>query len=139
MAQGLENLTGKIQRRKKRYQIYMLITVVALMLAGLTGYIIYGPTEPGFNSIQSSLFLTFAILLLFLVPTRDMRRAEAIINLASEHGGSLQAETVRKRLGLPDEKAVALLDWMVKQKMAEKREKTDRWVFPELRKSRDKK
>ncbi|MHA2140139.1 MAG: hypothetical protein ACXADC_05805 [Candidatus Thorarchaeota archaeon] len=138
MAQGLETLTGKIRRRKKRYQVFAVITVAALALAGFTGYLIYGPTEPGFNSIQSSLFLTFAILLLFLVPTRDMRRAEAIINLASEHGGSLQVETVRKRMGLPDEKAEALLDWMVKQKMAEKRERTDRWVFPELRRIREK-
>ncbi|KXH76574.1 MAG: hypothetical protein AM326_02265 [Candidatus Thorarchaeota archaeon SMTZ-45] len=139
MSQGLELLTGKIRRRRRRYQIFAVITIVALVLAGITGFLIYGATEPGFSSVQSSLFLTFAILLLFLIPTRDMRRAEAIINLAAEHGGTLDVETVRKKLGLPDEKAEALLDWMIKQKMAEKREQTDRWVFPELRKGRDRK
>ncbi|MFX1368296.1 MAG: hypothetical protein ACFFAY_06850 [Promethearchaeota archaeon] len=137
MPEGLELLTGKIRRRRKRYQIFAVIIVIALVLTGLTGFLIYGATEPGFSSLQSSLFLTFAILLLFLIPTRDMRRAESIISLAAEHGGSLQVETVRKKLGLPDAKSVALLDWMVKQKMAEKREQTERWVFPELRKKRD--
>ncbi|MFW9912111.1 MAG: hypothetical protein ACFFEU_06555 [Candidatus Thorarchaeota archaeon] len=134
MSQGLELLTGKIQRRRRRYQIFAVITIIALVLAGLTGFMIYGATEPGFSSLQSSLFLTFAILLLFLIPTRDMRRADAIIRLAAEQGGIMQVETARKKLGLPDEKAEALLDWMVKQKMAEKREQTDRYVFPELRK-----
>ncbi|MFX0107431.1 MAG: hypothetical protein ACFE7R_04040 [Candidatus Hodarchaeota archaeon] len=138
MSQGLELLTGKIRRRRRRYQIFAVIIIFALVLTGITGFMIYGATEPGFSSLQSSLFLTFAILLLFLIPTRDMRRAESIIRLAAEHGGSLQVETVRKKLGLPDEKTLALLGWMEKQKMAEKREMTERWVFPELRKSRKK-
>ncbi len=137
MPEGLELLTGKIRRRRKRYQIFAVIIIIALILTGLTGFLIYGATEPGFSSLQSSLFLTFAILLLFLIPTRDMRRAESIIILAAELGGTIQVEVIRKRLGLPDQKSVALLDWMVKQRMAEKREQTDRWVFPELRKKRD--
>jgi len=76
------------------------------------------------------------MMLLFLVPTRDMRRAEAIIVIASEHGGTLKVDMVRQETGLPENKIVQLLDWMVKQGMAEKREQTNRWVFPELRRDR---
>jgi MFS family permease len=136
MSQGLELLTGKVRRRRYRYYTFAIITTVALALAGIVGYMIYGATEQGWASIQSSLFLTFALLLLFLVPTRDMRRAEAIIILASEHGGTLKVDTIRQKLGLPEDKIVQLLGWMVKQKMAEKREQTDRWVFPEMRRGR---
>ncbi|MFX1482144.1 MAG: hypothetical protein ACFFCP_03040 [Promethearchaeota archaeon] len=137
MSQGLEILTKKVRRRRYRYYTFGAITVIALVLAGIVGYIIYGPTEEGWAGVQSSLFLSFAIMLLFLVPTRDMRRAEAIIILASEHGGTLQVDTVRQELGLPEDKIKQLLDWMVKQKMAEKREQTDRWVFPEMRRKHE--
>ncbi|MFW9811054.1 MAG: hypothetical protein ACFFF9_01215 [Candidatus Thorarchaeota archaeon] len=137
MSKGLELLTGKVRRRRYRYYTFGIITIIALALAGLTGYMIYGATEAGWSAIQSSLFLSFAILLLFLVPTRDMRRAEAIIILASEHGGTLQVETIQQELGLPKDKGTQLLDWMVKQKMAEKREQTKRYVFPEMRRGRD--
>jgi MFS family permease len=137
MSQGLELLTGKIRRRRYRYYTFGAITIIALALAGITGYMIFGATDEGWTSVQSSLFLSFAILLLFLVPTRDMRRAEAIVVLASEHGGTLKVETVRQELGLPEDKILALLGWMKKQKMAEQREQTDRWVFPELRRGKD--
>ncbi|MFW9910704.1 MAG: hypothetical protein ACFFEF_19285, partial [Candidatus Thorarchaeota archaeon] len=135
MSQGLELLTGKVRRRRYRYYTFGIITIIALSLAGITGFMIFGATEEGWAGIQSSVFLSFAILLLFLIPTRDMRRAEAIITLASEHGGTLKVETIQKELLLPKDKILALLGWMVKQKMAEKREQTDRWVFPELRRS----
>jgi MFS family permease len=137
MSQGLELLTGKIRRRRYRYYTFGAITIIALALAGITGYMIFGATDEGWASVQSSLFLSFAILLLFLIPTRDMRRAEAIVILASEHGGTLKVETVRQELGLPVDKILALLGWMKKQKMAEQREQTDRWVFPELRRGKD--
>jgi MFS family permease len=137
MSQGLELLTGKVRRRRYRYYTFGIITIIALALAGITGFMIYGETEAGWASIQSSLFLSFAILLLFLVPTRDMRRVEAIIVLASEHGGTLKVETVRQELGLPEDKILALLGWMKKQKMVDQREQTDRWVFPELRRGRN--
>ncbi|MFQ5833228.1 MAG: hypothetical protein ACE5H4_11030 [Candidatus Thorarchaeota archaeon] len=137
MSSGLERLAGKVRRRRRRYYIFAVITVVALVLAGIVGYMIYGASEAGFAAVQSSLFLTFAVLLLFLIPTRDMRRIESIIYLASKHGGTLKIETIRKELRLPDEKSKALLGWMEKQKMAEEREQTGRWVFPELRRSRE--
>ena len=136
MSQGLDLLTGKVRRRRYRYYAFAIITTIALALAGIVGYMIYGPTEQGWASVQSSLFLTFAMMLLFLVPTRDMRRAEAIIVVASKHGGTLKVDTVRQETGLPENKIVQLLDWMVKQGMAEKREQTNRWVFPELRRDR---
>lgn len=135
MSQRLDSLTRKVRRRRYRYYSFAIITIVALGLAGLVGYIVYGPTEPGWASVQSSLFLSFAILLLFLVPTRDMRRAEAIIVLASDHGGTLKVDFIQQKLGLPEDKIVQLLGWMIKQKMVEKREQTDRYVFPELRRS----
>ncbi|MFW9786220.1 MAG: hypothetical protein ACFFE2_01715 [Candidatus Thorarchaeota archaeon] len=136
MTQGLELLTGKVRRRRYRYYAFAIITTIALALAGIVGFVIYGASEQGWASIQSSLFLTFALLLLFLVPTRDMRRAEAIIIIASNHGGTLKVSTVRQETGLPEAKVEQLLDWMVKQKMAEKREQTNRWVFPELRRGK---
>ncbi|MFW9910324.1 MAG: hypothetical protein ACFFEF_17350 [Candidatus Thorarchaeota archaeon] len=137
MTQGLELLTRKVRRRRYRYYTFGTITIIALVLAGIVGFAVYGATEAGWAGIQSSAFLSFAILLLFLVPTRDMRRAEAIIVIASKHGGTLKVETVRQELGLPTDKVEQLLGWFVKQKMAEKREQTDRYVFPDLRRGRD--
>ncbi|MFW9964443.1 MAG: hypothetical protein ACFFCX_12805 [Candidatus Sifarchaeia archaeon] len=138
MSQGLELLTSKVRRRRYRYYAFGTITIIALGLAGITGFVIFGATEEGWAGVQSSLFLSFAILLLFLIPTRDMRRIEAIIVLASEHGGSIKVDAIQKELLLPEDKILALLGWLTKQKMAEKREQTERWVFPELRRNRDK-
>lgn len=137
MSQGLELLTGKVRRRRYRYYVFGTITIIALVLAGIVGYVVYGATEAGWAGIQSSVFLSFAILLLFLIPTRDMRRVEAIIVIASRHGGTLKVETIREELGLPTDKIKQLLNWLVKQKMAEKREQTERYVFPDLRRGKD--
>ncbi|MFW9907961.1 MAG: hypothetical protein ACFFEF_05245 [Candidatus Thorarchaeota archaeon] len=134
MSEGKEQLVMKIKRRRQRYYIFGLIISSGLIIAGIMGYMLEGPTEMGYNSLQSSILLTFAILLLFLVPTRDLRRAEAIVIFASERGGTLRIEEVRQNLGLPDAKTLSLLGWMQKQKMVEKIETTNRWVFPLLRK-----
>lgn len=137
MSEGLELLTRKVRRRRYRYYAFGTITIIALVLAGIAGFVIYGATEAGWSGVQSSAFLSFALLLLFLVPTRDMRRAEAIIILASKHGGTLKVDEIQQELRLPKDKIVQLLGWMIKQKMVEKREQTNRYVFPELRRGRD--
>ncbi len=134
MNNKIDDPIKKVKRRRQRYFIFGGITSIGLMVAGIWGYLLFGPTEQGFNSLQSSILLTFAVLLLFLIPTRDMRRAENILILASESGGTLQIEDVRKKLGIPADKTTALLMWMQKHKMVEKKESTNRWVFPFYRK-----
>ncbi|MFW9849635.1 MAG: hypothetical protein ACFFF4_10850 [Candidatus Thorarchaeota archaeon] len=134
MTDKAETLLKKIRRRRNMYYAFGIFVSIALMIAGYLGWILQEGTEAGFNSIQSSVLLTFAMLLLVLVPTRDLRRIEAIIYLAEQRGGTLKVEEIRKNIGLPDDKAVSLLVWMQKKKMVEKVETTNRWIFPELRK-----
>jgi hypothetical protein len=138
MQENLEKLVKKVKRRRLRFYVFAIIIIAGLVASGIVGYVIYGATEQGMMGFESSLFLSFAVLLLLLIPVKDMRRIEQIVVLASQHGGSLQLETIHQEMGLPEKKAISLLGWLEHQKIAEKREKTGRWVFPELRRSSEK-
>ncbi len=134
MIEPAHSLIARVRRRRRIYQLLEVVIVAGLLLSGLLGYLMFQGSEQALIGIESSITLSIAAVCIFVVPLRDLRRIEAVIDLASQHGGTLTTEDVQQSLHVPEEKALTLLRWLVKRGMAERKATTGRWVFPELRK-----
>lgn len=128
-------MTRKLRRRRLRFYALAAIIIIGMMASGVWIYAILGPTDEGVTSLASSFVLSFSALLVIVVPVRDLRRTEQIILLAGCYGGTIKVEEIRRETGLPEDKILTLLRWLEKQKMAEGKDQSRRWVFPGLRRS----
>ncbi len=126
-------ISRRIKRRRYAYYLLEILIVAGLIASGLLGFLLYNH-DTAMAGLESSILLSIAIVCILIVPTRDLKRIESMVELASDHDGILTVEMVVNELNLPSQKVTVLINWLQKHHYIEKKAATNRWVFPEMRK-----